>query len=258
MKNKTILFIIWIFFLSFSEGTAFELKYLHNSGDNIKYKLEIYKKNQKTLIDIYRYIDRNENSIIITTSFDNAQIIIGGIPQYLDTLNGQVNKTIMDEYGVISDIQPLSSFNSINASLDVNIQRDIMNSLGISSFPKEDLSVGSSWTKNASKGNLNSTFFFKIEKENISYKGYNSVVEISITSDLIIDNESEIVEVQNTTFTNGKILIRGILYFDLTKGRIVKIDQRIKYHIVSIVLDFNGVPFISADEDEVVSILDIQ
>lgn len=253
-----LVFFVLVFSF-FSNAWSFELKYLHGTGQDIDYILEIVKKNQKTVIDINRHVDSVVGTdITITTSFTDAKTLSGGIERTYGELIDSVSRTIMDDHGVVSSVAPLSSFKNTMDSLSLNLERDLMNKLGVSSFPQGDLSVGSSWTKNASKGSTSSTFVYTVDQENISMYGYTSVVKIRIESDIALDEVNEIADVKKTSYNKGDIIIRGALYFDINTGRIIQIEQNMTYHILNIMIDFNGTPLITCDDDVVTAKLVIQ
>lgn len=237
----------------------FRLNYRHPEGADINYRLEVKGKGQTTRLDITRHINSNECSTFdITTSLSNVQVIRGGIATLLHNLNGPVCRTIMNQYGVVSDVQPLSFSKELFDSMNLTLQRDIMSHLGISSFPKRDLTVGSSWTKSGSKGTTETTFTYTIVEDGVSEAGYDSVVKIKIESDFTINEEKEIVDAKKSSYIKGKVSISGMLYFDLDAGRIVRLDQNIIHHSLHVMVDFNGTATISPSEDTVTTKLMIQ
>ena len=237
----------------------FRLKYLHPEGADSNYHLGITTKEQTTVLDMNRHINSNDGSMIdITTNFSNAHMIKRGVTTALPQLNGPVCRTVMDSYGVISSVQPLGSTKERFDALNLTLERDVMSNLGISSFPERDLTVGSTWTKSGSKGNTQATFTYTIVEDEVNEASYNSVVKIKIESDFTMDETVEVVAVKKTDYIKGKVSVKGMLYFDLATGKIVRLDQKITTASSHIMLDFTGTATVSPNEEVVTTQLMIE
>jgi hypothetical protein len=261
-KSFTVTIVFLLVHLVFiAEGTihTFRLKYLHPQGADLHYHLEIHKKNLTTHLDINRHVDcRTSSKIEMTTSFSNAQVIISGIPQSLPELTGPVCKTTMDYHGVVYEVLPLGSLKDTIESMGLSLERDVMNDLGIPSFPEGHLTVGSSWTRTGTSDNSEALFTYTIERAGVSEAGYDSVVVIGVVSDFTMNEEKEMAETKTTGVTMGKVSMTGTLYFDIDTGRIVRFDMDILNHAIGINVDFTGSATIVPSEQVVTTRLMIQ
>lgn len=241
------------------ECRTFRLRYLHPDGADLNYHLVVTTKEQTTMLDMNRHINSNDGSTIdMTTHFSNARMIKRGVTIPFPQLDGPVCRTIMDTYGVVSSVQPLGSTKERFDAVNLSLERDIMNNLGISSFPDRDLTVGSTWTKSGSKGNTQATFIYTIVEDEGSEAGYSSVVKIKIESNFSIDENVEVVAVRKTDYIKGNVSIDGMLYFDLDTGRIVRLDQSVITYASHIMVDFSGTAIITPNEDVVTTQLMIE
>ena len=79
-----------------------------------------------------------------------------------------------------------------------------------------------------------------------------------IESNFSIDEHVEVVAVRKTDYIKGNVAIKGMLYFDLDTGRIVRLDQTVTTYASHIMVDFSGNAIITPNEDVVTTQLMIE
>jgi hypothetical protein len=248
--------------LGFAAGSALaaDLQYKnHAQGVEYTYTLTVTKGLAKTIVDVKRsVVSVSGNNLTIDTSFANARMERGGIVQPLDSMNGPATRTVMDIRGVVQSVTALGELAQRSNDLGVAVNRDIMASLAVSSFPANDVPVGQGWTKTATAGNDNATFTYTVQAENVTRGAYNDCARISVTSAFNLSQERDITQTRSTSYTLGSVSVNGNIYFSVGAGRIVEVDLTTDYKTLDVTVDYNGRARITPDESTVTANLVLQ